>query len=359
MNGITVEHGIPILPCGPQTGNVFPILSTAFVGGVSDGVYGAAAMDTATHNLTGHRAWFFFDSGVVAVGANLTDPTPNEVWTTLASRLLAPNPAVDPTGVVTAGFANGSVAVLPDGAYTAPAGSGGGGGDGGALSWFHAGGHGYVPALSVPGSVPPTGPPGHTVGLTFGNTTGNWSAIGAFTGSFTGRLFTAYINHGAALAGDSFAYLITPNVSAAAMPGIAASSGFACLTNTAGVQGIAEPTSGIAQVIFWEAGGGTYTCAAGGSSGYALTVTASSAALVLVVEDADAGTLTVSASNPVTLGGGVSITVSRAATGPACAAAPGQPGATVFKLAWPTDGNYLGATVAATCTVAAAAAVRE
>jgi hypothetical protein len=37
----------------PLAGYNFAVRKTSFVGGVSDGVHGAAAMDTATHNLTG------------------------------------------------------------------------------------------------------------------------------------------------------------------------------------------------------------------------------------------------------------------------------------------------------------------
>ena len=53
INGITVEHGIPIESCphGPKG-----LIKLPFVGGVSDGQYGLAMMDTATHNLTAQRS---------------------------------------------------------------------------------------------------------------------------------------------------------------------------------------------------------------------------------------------------------------------------------------------------------------
>ena len=49
INGITVEHDIPLEPC---TSGIFRWIKLPFVGGVSDGQYGLAMMDTASHNLT-------------------------------------------------------------------------------------------------------------------------------------------------------------------------------------------------------------------------------------------------------------------------------------------------------------------
>lgn len=54
INGITVEHGIPLENC---TGGSFSWKKTAFVSGTSDGQYGLAMMDTVSHNLTAHRSW--------------------------------------------------------------------------------------------------------------------------------------------------------------------------------------------------------------------------------------------------------------------------------------------------------------
>ena len=58
------------------------------VGGVSDGQYGLAMMDTASHNLTVKRSWHFYDDAIIALATNLTLTTSTTAWTTLASRLL-------------------------------------------------------------------------------------------------------------------------------------------------------------------------------------------------------------------------------------------------------------------------------
>jgi hypothetical protein len=43
-----------------------------FVGGVSDGIGGAAAMPLVSNGLAILKSWFFVDDGFVALGANLT-----------------------------------------------------------------------------------------------------------------------------------------------------------------------------------------------------------------------------------------------------------------------------------------------
>lgn len=54
-----------------------------FAGGVSDGRIGCAAMDFARNDLTARKAWFFFDEGVVALGAGITAAANAPVRTTI------------------------------------------------------------------------------------------------------------------------------------------------------------------------------------------------------------------------------------------------------------------------------------
>ena len=91
----------------------FSLKRLSFVGGVSDGQYGLAMMDTASHNLTAKRSWHFYDDAIIALATNLTLTTPTTAWTTLASRLL-------PTGQITIGFFNSTIITLTDGNYSFP-----------------------------------------------------------------------------------------------------------------------------------------------------------------------------------------------------------------------------------------------
>ena len=59
-----------------------------FVGGVSNGQYGLAAMDFARGKLTAKKAWFFFDNEIVCLGAGLNCPTDFPVITSINQCLL-------------------------------------------------------------------------------------------------------------------------------------------------------------------------------------------------------------------------------------------------------------------------------
>jgi hypothetical protein len=338
INGITVEHSVPVEQCG--AGNQWPVRDTAFVGAACDGQYLAFAMDTATHNLTGHRAWLFFDGAILALAAGIADAAPVNVRTALASRLL-PRTAGAAGGAVALGFANGSsTAALPDGAYAWPA---------AAVAWAAAGGNVYVPAVLGGG-----GADAALLRLAVGTRSGNWSSIGAFHGTATGRLLEASLDHSSGggaggAAGAAYAYAVLPAVPADAAPAAAADlAGVqrACILNTEAVQGAAHPAAGLAQVVFWRAG--SYSCSSGGGDGWSLTVASAGAAIVIVHEAAPGGAVTVTAASPTAGTGAAAITVSRSLAGAGCAPAPGGAG-TVFTLAWPSDSDYRGASVNLTC----------
>jgi len=68
--------------------------NTQFVGGVTDGMYGAAAFDfhaEFTGKLSARKTWFFFDNEIVALGANITCPGTNSVITSINQCLLKGN----------------------------------------------------------------------------------------------------------------------------------------------------------------------------------------------------------------------------------------------------------------------------
>lgn len=335
LGGITVEHSTPLLTCGSQTGDVFPILSTAFVGGISDGRYGTAAMDTATHNLTALRSYTFLDWGLLGVASEIVDTTTADVWTTLAARLLVGN--------VTAAFSNGSTVTLPDGDYALPL---------AAVRWLHADGVVYVPALAADSSPAQT-----EVLLSAGSRTGTWQAIGAYTGSTTARVIQVSLRHGdVSASAGSYAYAVAPNTSLADAPGlvatIAASVGAQA---TKDVHAVVDAASATTSIVFWQPAAASVAV-----GGQPMTVTAAAPALVLLslsgAADADgaaAGSvLTVTASNPVQAGLTLALQVDWALTGPACKAAAG--GNSTVTITLPADPDYLGQSVSVQCTVAGA-----
>ncbi|CAF1318718.1 unnamed protein product [Adineta ricciae] len=108
INGITVEHRIPLERCSNEPSS---LIRLSFVGGVSDGEYEMTMMDTATHSLTTQRSWHFYDDAIIALATNLTVKTRNFAWTTLTSRRLSHSQ-------ITIGFFHSTIITLPNGFYS-------------------------------------------------------------------------------------------------------------------------------------------------------------------------------------------------------------------------------------------------
>jgi chondroitin AC lyase len=62
--------------------------ATKFDGGVSDGLYGAAAMDLSVGELKAQKAWFYFDREIVCLGAGIDCTSANPVATSINQCLL-------------------------------------------------------------------------------------------------------------------------------------------------------------------------------------------------------------------------------------------------------------------------------
>jgi chondroitin AC lyase len=65
------------------TGNPRRQGTTEFVGGVSDGYYGAAACDFARGDLVARKSWFFLDRQIVCLGAGISSKSNSPVITTV------------------------------------------------------------------------------------------------------------------------------------------------------------------------------------------------------------------------------------------------------------------------------------
>jgi len=224
INGVSAEAREPIL-CSAETGDVWPVKNTAFVGGASDGQSGVVAHDFHLHNLTGQRSFFFLENALLALASNLTNnPSPLPVRTALVSRLL-PDPSKDAArGQVSICFTNGTtVDSLAEGSYSFPAGS---------VVWVNGGGVGVLPFSNalVPGAPHPP------MSLELTQKSGNFNTFGPFHSQVTGRLFTLTYEHGvlssSSVAPDKlpaasfsfYSYALTPNSTAAQMPALAAAS---------------------------------------------------------------------------------------------------------------------------------------
>jgi chondroitin AC lyase len=329
INGITVEHSIPLEPC---INGEFRNIRLPFVGGVSDGQYGLAMMDTASHNLTAKRSWHFYDDAIIALATNLTLTTSTTAWTTLASRLL-------PTGQITIGFFNSTIITLNDGNYSFPYAQN----KTTNVQWIHVGGSdiGYLLQLQQQYD---------SLGIQFGTVTGNYNTIDIYNYSVTARMLTVWIDHGLGPYTLDYNYFILPNVSLESMPTLIKQCDeeqvFACISTNKLFHGTIWPSLKRASFVLWDNITTTFTCK---SPLFEINVELNDAGAYLYSETGTNFTLT--ASHPLRVNSTVQVTIDRVGYGEGCTASSNIDATTTnVVLMLPSSPQMLGASVSVTCT---------
>lgn len=339
INGITVEDDIPLLKCHSH----FSVRNTTFVGGVSDGNYGSAMMDTATHNLTAKRTWHFYDEFIVALADGIHDHTTALLQTTLVSRLLPP--ANTAAGTLTVQWSNGTRTVLPDGVYSFPSTQP-------RVLWFHADSTAWAVSSDYAALT-----------IDCRNKSGNVNQLGPWDFEMVGRLLTAIIVHGRGPTIDplSYKYTIMPNITVDAVLVLWnrymlwSDSAYTLEQSqsdntTLHLHGSCDPIVRRASVVLFDnasiaSGGVYYNC-----SGLSLSFYLEQAGAFLYSEDADSFTIT--ASHPTLAQGTLAISVNRSSvTTEGCKQDMhwGSPAGTQLLLTLPGDSELLGMSVSKTC----------
>ena len=217
LPGVTCEAGLE-----PLTGNTVRAKGkTDFVGGVSDGLYGLAAMDLARRDLTAKKSWFYFDDCFVCLGAGITCGTDAPVITSLNQCHLI--------GEVHTSAGGGPV---PVGEHELEG-----------ISWVYHDGVGYV------------FPDAARVHLKNEVQTGSWSLIG--TGSsdeVRASVFSLWLDHGARPAAGRYEYVVVPDCSVDEIALRAQRPGLRILANSPQRQTVYNNDLDLLQVAFWEPG---------------------------------------------------------------------------------------------------------
>lgn len=280
-----------------------------FVGGVSDGDIGFAAMDYGALEYHGlgqlllHRSWFMLSGTVVVLGmGNISSPSVYPVATSLDQRLLDGEVTYSASGRTRSIPANSNVSISE-------------------VEWLH---HGTVAYAFFHGSEP-------QVAVSTLNHTGSWFDItqGDQT-PVSHSVFSAYLDHGilprsAAL---SNAYVILPGIDGAASVPLVVEQALQNLTvhNTAQVQfacklGLDVPGDSVMMVSHWYSG----ISATGSSAGCWDTelvqgIEGGGAMLMLRRAPKKNSILQIYAANPHAIGGNLVFRVSGQFSGPACVA---------------------------------------
>jgi chondroitin AC lyase len=328
LNGITVEHDIPLEAC---TNGAFPWIKLSFVGGVSDNQYGLAMMDTASHNLTAQRSWHFYDDAIIALATNLTLKTSTTAWTTLASRLL-------PTGQITIGFFNSTVITVSDGNYSFPYDQD----KTSNVQWIHIGESDIAYLLQNQQQYT-------SMGIELGTKTGNYDTIGPFNSTVTARMLTIWINHGIGPYTLDYNYMILPNISRESVPVLIKQYNeeqvFSCISTNNHFHGSIWPSLKRASFVLWDNISTTFSCK---SPSYELNIELNDVGAYLFSETAT--DFTIAASHPTRIAASLQVNVDRVGSGKGCSTVwNNNANTTTVTLSLPYSSGNAGVSIIVTC----------
>ncbi|KAG2045283.1 polysaccharide lyase family 8 protein [Suillus americanus] len=221
--GITVDYNATALDC--QHTNY--IGKEAFVGGVSDGQVGVAAMrytNPMTGSLSWQKTWFFLEDDIQYVMvANISSKTDAPVFSVLDQRRFrGPNVFVNGMGTV-------------GGNFTDPH-----------TLWHGDVGYEFRGANAT-----------YELSLEWGNRTGDWSSTGIFSGQETVNLFAAWLHHKDLSAPISYA--VYPAVDYGTFALKRASTHLTEIQNDGSVSALLDEDHYTVFGVFWDAAGGSFT----------------------------------------------------------------------------------------------------
>lgn len=220
LPGITVEHDRPLRRINNGRRG-----ARAFAGGCSDGARGVSAMDFERDGLTARKAWFFFDSEAVCLGAGIASTGDYSVITSV-NQCIA-------NGPVTARRAGGVAAELKaPRQMDRPV-------------WVHHDGMGYVFLDAAEGASAGTGVQ-----------TGSWRRISLAQKAdpVAVPVFSLWLDHGKQPREATYAYVVTAREDGAATDAYARALPVHVAANTRKAQAVEHTKADVLQVVFHEAG---------------------------------------------------------------------------------------------------------
>jgi chondroitin AC lyase len=197
----------------------------AFAGGVSDGIYGASGYALDYDSLSAKKAWFFFDSEIVCLGAGIKSNAPENITTTVNQCWLNGNVlssfSKDKTG-------RGKTQEFSD---KGP-------------NWMLHDGVGYY------------FPEGGQLSLSTNLQKGSWYQINNSHSKavVSGDVFKLWISHGTKPVGAQYTYIVLPGIKGVAEMKKFDASAIKVLANTDEVQAVYHQPLNMVQAIFYHPG---------------------------------------------------------------------------------------------------------
>lgn len=199
-----------------------------FVGGVSDGLYGAAVFDfKSPHNpLSAKKAWFFFDKAYICLGAGLNSATSRSVVTTLDQSHLQGEVVLN---------TDGQIGTLPSGEHAPEK-----------VSWIIHNHVGYIFPVEQ--------------SLRLNNTIakGSWFLINRSIDSpkevVEEYVFKLWIDHGARLKNATYEYVVMPAATQEEIQQYTAAPLIKTIANTPNLQAVWHNTLNRGYAAFYKSG---------------------------------------------------------------------------------------------------------
>jgi chondroitin AC lyase len=193
----------------------------SFIGGVSDGTYGASVYSLDYNEVTAKKAWFFFDDKVVCLGAGISSYAKETITTTINQAWL-----------------KGPVKAFADDKFTE-------------VKTLKTKNVDWIWHDSIGYYFPNKG----EIHLTTEKQKGSWSKINANRSDklIKGNVFKMWFNHGEDPENQTYAYIVKPGVSENKMLTNKPSS-IKILSNTPQLQAVENTDLQMVQVVFYEAG---------------------------------------------------------------------------------------------------------
>ncbi|AGA78416.1 polysaccharide lyase family 8 super-sandwich domain-containing protein [Echinicola vietnamensis] len=197
---------------------------SSFVGGVSDGEYGASVYDMNDYSTRAKKAWFFFDDEVVCLGAGIYSSSAEAINTTVNQTLLKGNVVAD-VGAGGVSLGAGEHAYQDD------------------LKWVWHRDVGYV------------FPDGGHLKLSTQSQTGTWNSINQTqsTAEVSEEVFKLWFEHGETPVDDGYAYVLLPGATTQETADFDVQR-FTILANADTVQAVGHPALDMVQVVLYEPG---------------------------------------------------------------------------------------------------------
>ncbi|VAW25173.1 Chondroitinase AC precursor [hydrothermal vent metagenome] len=213
----------------PQDNKPLPVLGwygyrieSNFVGGVSDGKTGIAAMDYNRNGLKAKKSWFIFDGKIVCLGAGISSSAGLPVTTSVNQSYLKGEPIIKTAaGEITSG----------------------GSGDLASTKWILHDNIGYF------------FPNGGNLKMETKEVEGSWSRVTSRypDKKINARIFKLWLEHGVSPAGKSYAYILVPNATKNQLEDMEADNPFR-IVNKKNLQVVASSDGLLAGITFFKPG---------------------------------------------------------------------------------------------------------